>query len=154
MYHFPIRFPSAMGGYDSSAICFERNASMFSCPRRHKFPHTARGPPAVAAHPLSQALKASGSLSHHPGTNAPNQPWLASLTTALSLIQKAANESGLDSAYFKQVLRRWAMHLWTYFVWYSPLKAVLEPTPFLSWKSLTLLRQKFKHEQTTESMFQ
>ena len=40
------------------------------------------------------------------------------------------------------------------FDWYSPLKAVLEPTPFLSWKSLTLLRQKFKHEQTSELMFQ
>lgn len=107
----------------------------------------------MAAWPLSQTSKSSGSLSHPPGTNAISQPWIPTPTAELSLIQKA-KESGPDSAYFKQVLPQWAMRLWTYFVWFSPLKAMLKLTPFLSWKSLTLLRQKIKHEQTSELMFQ
>lgn len=43
----------------------------------------------------------------------------------LALIREIANELGLDSPYFEQVLRQWALHLQTYYALDNLLKVVL-----------------------------
>lgn len=64
------------------------------------------------------------------GPNADAQPWIPTPIADLSLIWKAANESGPDSSYFQQVTAQWSMQLQTYFDWYHLLKAVLEPAVY------------------------
>jgi hypothetical protein len=57
------------------------------------------------------------------------------LLADLALIRKATNDSGPDTYYFEQVLKQWAMYFQTYYNWYNLLKAVLDPTMFLNWRT-------------------
>lgn len=61
------------------------------------------------------------------GTNASAQPWAITPFADLVLISKAANESSLDSPYFEQILRQWAMQFQTNYESYTVLKVVLDP---------------------------
>lgn len=90
--------------------------------------------------PDTPQLKSSG---YHPtnpsgfpvniGANLAAQPWFPTPQTDLSLIHKAANESGPDYPHFEQVLCQWAIHLQTYYDWYL-MKAMPKPTIFLNWQ--------------------
>lgn len=67
--------------------------------------------------------------------NAVTRPWIPTPRADLALIRKTANDSGSESPYFEQELKQWAMHLQTYYDWYNLLKAVLDPSVFLNWRS-------------------